>query len=188
MQFVEGSFYHIYNRGNDKRILFFQDRNYDFFLQKVRKYIAAHSHMLAWCHMPNHFHFLVQATADTVILVKETPIKINAFTEGIRLMLSSYTKAIQKQEGITGNLFQQKTKNKCVDDYLSTVFHYFHQHPFKARLVHSLEDWRWSSLQEYLEHDSSGLCNQEIAYAYLDIKSDTLLKDSYSMVPEEFIL
>src|SRR5258706_5535453 len=124
MQFSEGSFYHIYNRGNDKRPIFFKDRNYDFFLQKAQKYIGANADILAWCLMPNHFHFLIQANTRSITIVKDTPVKINALTEGIRILLSSYTKAIQKQESFTGNLFQQKTKFKCVDDYLETAFHY----------------------------------------------------------------
>jgi putative transposase len=187
MQFTEGSFYHIYNRGNDKRIIFFEERNYDFFLQKVKKYIASYSNLLAWSLMPNHFHFLIQANASTVTIVKEAPIKINALTEGIRMLLSSYTKAIQKQESITGNLFQQKTKFKCVDCYLPTAFHYIHQNAFRAKLVHHMEDWKWSSLQEYLELPSEMICKKEVAYSYIDINKNRLLEDSYSVIPEEFI-
>ena len=72
--------------------------------------------------MPNHFHFLIRANSFSTRIVKEGTIKINALTEGIRMLLSSYTKAIQKQESLTGNLFQQKTKFKCVDDYLGLPF------------------------------------------------------------------
>lgn len=188
MQFTDGSFYHIYNRGNDKRTIFFEERNYDFFLQKVKKYIAAHSNLLAWSLMPNHFHFLIQANTSTITIVKEAPIKINALTEGIRMLLSSYTKAIQKQESITGNLFQQKTKFKCVDSYLPTAFHYIHQNAFRAKLVHRPEDWKWSSLQEYLELPSEVICKKEVTYSYIDINKNRLLEDSYLVIPEEFIL
>ena len=187
MQFTEGSFYHIYNRGNDKRTIFFEERNYDFFLQKVKKYIASHSNLLAWTLMPNHFHFLVQANSASVAIVKEAPIKINALTEGIRMLLSSYTKAIQKQESTTGNLFQQKTKSKCVDGYLSTAFHYIHQNAFKSKLAHRPEDWKWSSLREYLELPSEVICKKEVAYSCIDLNRKSLLEDSYSVVPEEFV-
>lgn len=187
MQFTEGSFYHIYNRGNDKRTIFFEDRNYDFFLQKVKKYIVPHSNLLAWCLMPNHFHFLIQANDSTATIVKETPIKINALTEGVRILLSSYTKAIQKQESITGNLFQQKTKFKCVDGYLPTAFHYIHQNAFRANLVHRLEDWKWSSLSEYLDLNSDQICKKDVAYSFIDIRKERLLQDSYSGIPDELI-
>ena len=103
------------------------------------------------------------------------------------MLLSSYAKAIQKQESITGNLFQQKTKFKCVDSYLSTAFHYIHQNAFRANLVHRLEDWKWSSLQEYLDLTPDKICKKQIAYSYIDLKKEILLQDSYSVIPDEFI-
>lgn len=185
MQFTEGSFYHIYNRGNDKQTVFFQDRNYHFFLQKVEKYIVPNADLLAWCLMPNHFHFLVKANAASTKIVKEKPIPINALTEGIRLLLSSYAKAIQKQESMTGNLFQQKTKFKCLDGYLSTAFHYIHQNPLKSNLVDRLEDWRWSSLPEYLGNEATQLCKREAAYKHVEINWERLLEESYLVISQD---
>jgi putative transposase len=57
----------MYNRGNDKQTIFFQERNYDFFLQKVEKYIAPDADLVAWCLMPNHFHLLIQANSHDSI-------------------------------------------------------------------------------------------------------------------------
>jgi REP element-mobilizing transposase RayT len=185
MQFVGGSFYHIYNRGNDKQKIFFQERNYEFFLNKVKQYVVPHSNLLAWCLMPNHFHFLIQANQETLKIVKETPIKINALTEGVRLMLSSYTRAIQKQESMVGSLFQQKTKFKCADDYLASAFHYVHQNPYRARLVKKMEDYPWSSMKEYVGLTSQNLCRQDIAYQFINIDKERFLTDSYSVVPDE---
>jgi len=207
MQFVEGSFYHIYNRGNNNQVIFFNERNYDFFLNKVKQYVVPHSNLLAWCLMPNHFHLLIQANLETQKIVKETPVKINALTESFRLMLSSYTRAIQKQESMVGSLFQQKTKFKCADDYLESVFHYVHQNPYRAGLVKKMEEYPWSSMREYLKSsldipkdrsrqdhlewsDDSGdltqsLCRQDITYQFMNIDKERFLTDSYSVVPDE---
>lgn len=192
MQFTEGSFYHIYNRGNNKQKIFLSEANYIFFLQKVRKYISPNCAILAWALLPNHFHFLVHANERTIKLVKHAPVPINALTEGIRLLLSSYTKAIQKQESITGNLFQQKTKSKCVDEYTTTVFHYIHQNAFRAKLCATLENWKYSSFSEYMKTDlasrvSEPLCQQILAFNLLDIESGTLLQDSYSVIRDDVL-
>ncbi len=188
MQFIEGSFYHIYNRGNNKQPIFFEERNYDFFLQKVQKYIGLNSDIVAWCLMPNHFHFLIRANESSTKIVKEAPLKINALTEGIRMLLSSYTKAIQKQESLTGSLFQQKTKSKCVDDYLQNAFHYIHQNPFRAKLIDRLEEWKWSSLPEYLgRSQKQEICNYRMIYEYTGLDMNTLLRDSYSVISDEFM-
>jgi putative transposase len=192
MQFTEGNFYHIFNRGNDKQRIFFQDRNYLYFIDKVKKYIVPNSNLIAWCLMPNHFHFLIQANLSTLKVVKDTPIKINALTEGIRLLLSSYTKAIQKQESMTGNLFQQKTKFKCADEYLTTAFHYIHQNPLRAGLVKQLENYPWSSFVDYYgvrsgDENNSQICNQSVAYQFMSINQERFLKDSYSVIPDDVI-
>lgn len=102
-------------------------------------------------------------------------------------MLSSYTRAIQKQESMTGSLFQQKTKFKCVDTYLTTVFHYIHQNPYRAGLVSRLEEYPWSSVQEYCGLVSENLCNQEIACQFIDINKERFLADSYSVIPDDLI-
>ena len=91
MQFEASNLYHIYNRGNNKQPIFFNRDNYLYFLTKVKRYIVPACDILAWCLMPNHFHFLIHANTDTEKIIKETPLKINALTEGIRLLLSSYT-------------------------------------------------------------------------------------------------
>lgn len=195
MQFIEGKIYHIYNRGNNRRRIFFSHRNYQFFIEKMAKYICSNADLLAWTLMPNHFHFLVHANVRTCSLVKHTPIEINALTEGIRLLLSSYTKAIQRQEHFKGNLFQQKTKVKCVSekegDYSSTAFHYIHQNAYKAGIVQMLEEWKYSSLPKYLDQrvrdtsDGFDICNMELACELLNLDMKTILEDSYSIMVDE---
>jgi putative transposase len=137
--------------------------------------------------MPNHFHFLIQANSASVKAVKETPIKINATSEAFRLMLSSYTKAIQKQELLTGNLFQQKTKARCVDEYATVAFHYIHQNALRAKLVRRAENWRWSSLPEYIGSSCEAICNKEIAYRHFGLSPETVLAETYATLPAEFV-
>ncbi len=67
MQLTEGYIYHIYNRGNNKRPIFFSDENYLYFLKGMQKTIALSCDILSWCLMPNHFHFLIHANSDSVI-------------------------------------------------------------------------------------------------------------------------
>src|SRR5882757_1265532 len=138
MNFFEGNIYHVYNRGNDRRPIFFERRNYLYFLEKIQKYIFPCCDLLAWVLMPNHFHLLIYANELTTKVVRRNPVVIDRLTEGMRILLSSYTKGIQRQEGITGNLFQQNTKSKCVNDryadYSLAAFHYLHQNPYRAGL------------------------------------------------------
>src|SRR5438132_401553 len=65
-----GECYHIYNRGANRRAIFFEPQSYAHFMRKLRQFIThpAESHasrhaaatVLAYCLMPNHYHLLVR--------------------------------------------------------------------------------------------------------------------------------
>ena len=181
------SLYHIYNRGNNSRIIFYEKRNYSYFLEKVKRHFIPHLGILAYCLMPNHFHFLVYTRKG---------MKKVDFSNDLKVMLRSYTRAINKQEGFTGSLFQQHTKTKPLEDvshpmtlshrmtdsnYPLTCFHYIHQNPMKARLVSKMEDWKMSSFREYAGMSEQSICSRSLAYELLDISSDpkVFLAESY---------
>ena len=186
MQFTERYIYHVYNRGNNKQPIFFSDDNYLYFLKSMQKTIAQCSDILCWCLMPNHFHFLIHATADSVIEIKDGSFPRQQFSQSIKQLLSSYTKAINKQNNFTGSLFQQKTKAVCVMNehqyYGATAFYYIHQNPMKAGLVKKMEDWNYSSFKDYAGVRNGKLCNKELAYQLLDLDSKTFYADSYNVI------
>lgn len=129
MQFQKGHLYHIYNQGNNRQDIFFERDNYLFFLKKVRTHFLPYCDILAYCLMPNHFHFMVRVkTYDDAIgsaTQSRAPNPIfnqalnnrqaeNDFNKSIGIMLASYTRAINKRFERTGSLFRQKTKANCV--------------------------------------------------------------------------
>jgi putative transposase len=182
MQLQPETLYHIYNRGNNQRPVFLQERNYNFFIQKAFNELSSHLNFLAYCLMPNHFHFLVYTKGEFEAM---------KFSNGMRTLLSSYTRAIQKQEHFTGSLFQQNTKYKEVLDnsYAHTCFHYIHQNPLKAKLVLRIEDWPHDSFNEYMG-TVKGFCNTELAREILTIPTqpDRFYKESYDVINEQAIL
>jgi len=154
MNFEPGQIYHIYNRGNNSQTIFFQKKNYDFFLQKIKLHLLPYSVILAYCLIPNHFHILLSKKGD---------IKPKSLNDEIAIMLRSYTRAINIQEDRTGSLFQQKTKAKNVNEYGLICMNYIHQNPYRAGLVKKLEDWEYSSFQEYFSEIEDTICNCELA-------------------------
>jgi len=101
MEFVSGNWYHIYNRGNNRQPIFFQERNYLFFIDKMSRYLLPHCDLISYVLMPNHFHFLIAADERAEQLLSDRPITINILSEGIRLLLSSYSKAINNTQELT---------------------------------------------------------------------------------------
>ncbi len=141
MQLYKDNFYHIYNRSINHERLFYFDHHYDYFIVKIyrlRKYVR----LIGYCLMPTHFHLVVQITSLT-----QDPLR-----RRIGDLLSGYTKAINRQYGRTGSLFQQHTKAKLISNekYLLTILHYIHQNPVMSGLVDKIEEWKYSSYREYL--------------------------------------
>ena len=179
MQFEPNNIYHIYNRGNNSQTLFFNRENYLFFLQKTKTYITPYADILAWCFMPNHFHLMVYVNCCEIKISEQVTeshqlTRIRTLNDSISIMLRSYTRAIQKQEKITGSLFQHRTKSVCLTDvsgvtpawfqtnygtiinitdpekeYPQVCFNYIHQNPVNARLAKNSEDWEFSSFPDY---------------------------------------
>ncbi len=192
MNFIANNIYHIYNRGNNKQQIFFKDSNYLYFIEKMRKYIIPHCDLLAYVLMPNHFHLLIHANEHTEKQLVKAPIQRNILSEGIRLLLSSYTKGINKQEGRTGNLMQQTTKSKCVYDasktdvgYATTCFFYIHYNPVRAGMVDNAIDWGYSSCRDYAGLGNGTLCNKSLAQQLVDLD---LTNTDYRIVVNEATL
>lgn len=186
MQLQAGEIYHVFNRGNNSQRIFFKPENYWYFMKGVNRYLIPRCDLLAWCLMPNHFHFLIQATKESEIVIQDGSFERQQFSQGIKQLLSSYTKAINKQEGRTGSLFQQKTKASCVTNgqggYAQAAFHYIHQNPMKAKLVEKMEDWEYSSFREYIGLRTESLCNFEVARKYLNLNFNKLYEESYQVI------
>src|SRR5438034_1385617 len=67
ISFEPEGIYHIYNRavGSDK--LFIEDENYHFFLKKFSLRITVFADILAYCLMPNHFHFIIRIKEQKIL-------------------------------------------------------------------------------------------------------------------------
>lgn len=192
MQFELNNVYHIYTQGNNQQKIFYSQKNYMFFLRKLRTHILPFAEILAYCLMPNHFHVLIVANEKTILTKEVAKKQKNILSENIRIMLSSYTQAINKQEGFSGSLFRQNIKIKKLnkDEFLTskqkqfyhndihTCLNYIHQNPVQANLVDKPEDWIFSSFQDFIEKRAGALCNKELAFLLANIDKNTILQQT----------
>ena len=152
MKVYSDNHYHIYNRGNNKDIIFFEDENYIYFLNQFKKYVAPFCNVYSYCLMPNHFHFFLRVDNEI------------AFEKGMKNFFISYSKAINKKYNRVGTLFQGRYKISEIttDNYYTTIVTYIHQNPVVAGLVKNLGDYRYSSYNAYLSPKESMLSRKEV--------------------------
>ncbi len=170
--FQADNYYHIYNRGNNRQLIFFERDNYLYFLRQLKKHLIPNSvDIIAYCLMPNHYHLLVY-------------LKTEGFSKLMQAFSLSYTKAINKRHERLGSLFQGRFQAIHVDreEYLLHLTRYIHLNPVKANLVEKAEDWEFSSYQEYIDLRKGSLPKIDI------IRSQFNSVDDYSKFVEDWRL
>lgn len=171
--FATSEFYHLYNRGTEKRIIFLDDQDYKHFLFLMYICNSEKSITLrnigelfdrgetiveigAFCLMPNHFHILVYEKME------------NGISTYMRKLLTGYSMYFNKKYKRTGKLYEGvfKSIHADSDNYLKYLYSYIHLNPAKlidknwkennekdiARLFEYVFSYSYSSLQEYKEN------------------------------------
>lgn len=103
--------------------------------------------ILAYCIMPNHFHFLLKPKVD------------NAVSDFMRNLQNSYSKYFNTKRKRTGSLFQFmfKAVRMETDQQLLHVSRYIHLNPVTSYLIEikDLENYEWSSFKDYVFNTGS---------------------------------
>jgi len=158
--FLKDNFYHIYNRGNRKAQIFFEDKDYLRFLEKAEKYRQKYPvEVICFCLLPNHFHFILKQNSDVLI------------SRFMGTLLNSYARyASVKYNLPPGHVFQGRFGSKLIKngESLLQANRYIHLNPIKERilnldftnhrgrsiktksLLNQLRQYPWSSYQIYL--------------------------------------
>lgn len=178
MKIVPQEVYHVYNRGINRQLLFPRESDYQRFYELARDKLSSVCDLMAYCFMPNHFHFLIQMNERSLIPYRQKgdeiyeatgdPLKdMCSFSHALQQMLSIYSKGINKRYMRSGSLFTQNTRIKrtsseyFTQDYALWCMIYIHNNPKAAGLVSSKEEWKYSSYREYLGWSKAPLCNLE---------------------------
>ena len=172
LPFVEGQFYHLYNRGVDKRTIFTSVMDYKRFMMllylansnenvRIANIVQYHSYeeiltmdrgtplvaIGAFCLMPNHFHLLL------------TPLVEGGISKFMLKLQTGYSMYFNTKYNRTGTLFQGPFKSEHADEdtYLKYLFSYIHLNPAKLR------DKNW---KENIKTNNKGLKNYIETYPY----------------------
>jgi len=165
--------YHVFNRGIESRTIFTDQREYVRFLNTVEYYHYAstplsyskfllqtiqnrnkilenllstkmHITLLAYCLLPNHFHFLIRQNIDN---------GISTFVSNIS---DSYTRFFNIKHDREGPLFQGTFKAVFIEDedQLIHVSRYIHINPVisSKTSIQNLSSYQWSSYPAYIQH------------------------------------
>jgi len=178
-QFDSDSMYHVYNRGNNKRTIFFDEKDYAVFLSYIKyallsdddfqaraevseelissssrfnlRRLGLHNRveLVAYCLMPNHFHLL---------LYQYDPDAIPAL---MRSIATGYSMYFNKRHNCSGKLYQGVYKAAPVDNqpYWEHISRYIHLNPIDLGVDYKTYDF--SSYRQYMGYINAKWLKQD---------------------------
>lgn len=117
-------YYHVFDRGNSKQIIFEDDSDRYRFLSDISDRFARHDvAVLAWCLMDNHFHLMVDDPYDNL-------------SKAMQCALTAYAKYFNGKTGRTGHLFDNRYSRVAVESDTQAVqlLDYIHLNPVKGAI------------------------------------------------------
>ena len=134
-----GFVYHALNRGVARLPLFEKDGDYEAFERVLAEALTEYpTRVLAYCVLPNHWHFVLWPAAD------------GELTDFLRWLTHTHTQRwhAHYHTAGTGHLYQGRFRAFPVqkDDHLYAVLRYVERNALRAGLVRRAETWRWCSL------------------------------------------
>ena len=153
----QSDIYHIMLRGINQQVIFEDEEDNKKFIETLKTYKVISGYKLfAYCLMSNHLHLLIKTEKESLNLI-------------IKRISSSYVYWYNWKYYRRGHLFQDRFKSEPVEDneYFLTVLRYIHQNPIKAGLYKKIDEYQFSSYNDYISGDSQ-LVDMDFAFSLID--------------------
>jgi len=175
--FEPGTIYHVYNHGNGDDLIFREDKNYRYFLQRFRKYISPVAKIYAYCLMPNHFHFLLQIKNEDELESyfdevypgeKGSAMSLEDIADLVsrqfKNMLISYSKSFNSMYDRRGSLFLDNIERISIndDEYFTNMIRYIHFNPVLHGFTETPEKWKFNSIHTYYSEKRSSVSRRDV--------------------------
>ena len=163
---TEPGIYHIINRGVERRDIFNEHTDYEFFLELLLKLskdydVIMHTYAL----MTNHYHILLET-------------KQNNLSKAIQFLNDKYAKYYNKKYNRVGHLWQGRYKSYALydDAHFWIVVKYIERNPIKANMVNDINLYNYQSFFEWKNK-----------FKYYELIKDSKIFDMTLLEYEEYI-
>ena len=166
------TYYHIYNRGNNRENIFFEEKNFAYFLDRYAAYIEPVADTYAYGLLWNHFHCLVRIKTVDEQEAWQRDAKQTSPPDFIPKdpsqqfgnLFNAYAKAINKAYHRTGSLFQHPFRRIPVtsEAYFNWLVIYIHRNPQHHGFVEDFRTWPYSSYHALLSDKPTHLKRKEV--------------------------
>jgi REP element-mobilizing transposase RayT len=132
-------YYHIINRGVERRSIFLEDEDYDKFLDCIKEMLKKFNITLhTYCLMTNHYHLLLQTHEENI-------------SKAIQYLNSYYSIYFNRKYRRTGHLWQGRFLSYFLydDEQSWIVAKYIERNPIEAKMVKYINHYRYQSFYQW---------------------------------------
>ena len=136
----KGAIYHISARGNEKKRVFWEKIDYEYFLKLLEKACERFSlRVYSFVLMTNHCHLMLRTEEANL-------------SKAMHWLKTGYTVYLNRRRKRVGHLFQGRYHSVIVENesHFLELSRYIHLNPVRAHMVKRPEDYEWSSCRDYL--------------------------------------
>lgn len=154
-EFAAGGIYHVFNRGNNRKILFKTGKDYECFKGLLK---AGQNRedvkIYHYCLMSNHFHLLIQSGEKQ---------SLPRFMHWVQL---GYARYFKRKYQTTGHVFEERYRSPRIaqESYYLQCGRYIERNPVKAKIVLQAENYLYSSAGYYVRGCKDPLVTENLYY------------------------
>jgi REP element-mobilizing transposase RayT len=132
---LPGATYHVGTRGVRKLPIFEDDVDRRLFWKIVDETVTRYDlRIYEACQMGNHYHFVIETPRGNL-------------SDAMRFLNGEHARKANRRHGRCGHLFDARFDAQLIhgEAYLRRACRYVVLNPVKARMVHGVGDWKWST-------------------------------------------
>ena len=159
--YLVGKIFHITVKGIKGEYIFQSDESKKEYFKLLKdKLVGTNLNILAYCIMDNHAHILIMTK------------NIEEMSEYMKKVNTSFASFYNKTEAREGYVFKNRFFSQSIQDrkHLFSCIAYIHKNPVKASMAKRMQDYKFSSYNEYFKN-KRGLIEKENIYNFFNNKN-----------------
>lgn len=184
--FIPNEFYHVYNRSPSNKKMFFEEKNFYFFLHLIKKYLLSYVDLYSYCLIPNHFHLFIRVQE---LIGSPTPETNKIVTNQFRKLFIAYSTSVNIEYASHGAIFSTPFKRIIITNeaYFSQIIYYIHYNAIHHNICTHPSQYLFSSYNSILSDRPTFLKRNEILNWFggreLFLKSHEMMKNEFLDLP-----
>ncbi len=150
-RFSAGTYYHFFNRGRSRLSICLNTHDYLNIQQRLKHSSRVlNLTMIAYCLMPNHYHFLVRQEDEQAAGMLPQHI------------FNGYAKWYNHRSDHSGTVFEGEYRIDEIAEqrHLLHLCRYFHANPVKDGIINEVSAWEFSNYLEWIEERNGNLVDR----------------------------